>query len=142
MPSIQTTDWLALKGRADTLVTSPVMLRFEPGAIVTPPTDASGPAPFILLSDVTNEPVRVGIDPRLHIRSGTFMLAIQWPIARKIEHAALKEIAGQVAAHFPADQCMSFGPSRLKVTQDSEAMQSYIEGAYRVAVVRVFWSSI
>ncbi|AJA07464.1 hypothetical protein SKP52_02645 [Sphingopyxis fribergensis] len=142
MPSIQTTDWLALKGRADTLVTSPVMLRFEPGAIVTPPADASGPAPYILLSDVVNEPVRAGIDPRLHIRSGTFMLAIQWPIARAVTHTQLKEIAGQVAAHFPADQCMSFGPSRLKVTQDSEALQAYVDGACRVAVVRVFWSSM
>lgn len=142
MPSIQTTDWLALKGRADTLVTAPVLPMYEPGEIITPPTDATGPAPYILLSDVTNEPVRAGIDPRLHIRSGTFMLAIQWPIARAISHAQLKEIAGQVAAHFPADQCMTFGPSRLKATQDSEAMQPFVDGAYRVAVVRVFWSSM
>lgn len=142
MPAIQTTDWLALKGRIDTLVTDPVLQRFEPGAIVTPPTDATGPAPYILLSDVTNEPVRVGIDPRLHIRSGTLMLALQWPIARAVTHAQLKEIAGQIAAHFPADTCMQFGPSRLRVTQDAEAMQAFIEGAYKVAVVRVMWSSM
>lgn len=142
MPAIQTTDWLALKGRIDTLVTNPALQRFEPGAIVTPPTDATGPAPYILLSDVTNEPVRVGIDPRLHIRSGTLMLALQWPIARAVTHAQLKEIAGQIAAHFPADTCMQFGPSRLRVTQDAEAMQAYVDGAYRVAVVRVMWSSM
>lgn len=142
MPAIQTSDWLALKSRIDTLVTDPVMQRFDPGAIFTPPTDANGPAPHILLSDVTNEPIRVGIDPKLHIRSGTLMIAIQWPIARAIEHTQLKEMAGQIAAHFPADTCMSFGPSRLKTTQDSEAMQAYVDGAYRVAVVRVFWSSI
>jgi hypothetical protein len=141
MPTIQTTDWLALKSRIDTLVTVPVLQRFEPGAILTPPTDATGPAPYILLSDVTNEPVRVGIDPRLHIRSGTLMLALQWPIARAVTHAQLKEIAGQIAAHFPADTCMQFGPSRLRVTQDAEAMQAYVDGAHRVAVVRVMWSS-
>lgn len=142
MPAIQTTDWLALKGRIDTLVTNPVLQRFEPGAILTPPTDATGPAPYILLSDVTNEPVRVGIDPRLHIRSGTLMLALQWPIARAVTHAQLKEIAGQIAAHFPADTCMQFGPSRLRVTRDAEAMQAYVDGAYRVAVVRVMWASM
>ena len=142
MPSIVTSDWLALKSRIDTLVTSPVMQRFDPGAIVTPPSDANGPAPYILLSDVTNDPQRIGIDPRLHIRTGTLLLSVQWPIARVIGHAQLKEIAGQVAAHFPADQCMSFGPSRLKVTQDAVALQPFVEGAYRVAVVRVFWSSI
>ncbi len=142
MPTIQTTDWLALTSRVDTLVTDPVLQHFEPGAIVTPPTDATGPAPFILLSDATNEPVRVGIDPRLHIRSGTLMLALQWPIARAVTHAQLKEIAGQIAAHFPADTCMQFGPSRLRVTQDAEAMQAYVDGAYRVAVVRVMWASM
>lgn len=143
MPSIETTDWLALKSRIDTLVTDPVLLRFEPGAIVTPPTDASGPAPFILLSDVTNDPDRGGrIDPRLHARSGTLMLALQWPIARAVTHTQIKEVAGQIAAHFPADTCMAFGPSRLRVTQDAAAMQAYVDGAYRVAVVRVLWASV
>ncbi|ALJ12639.1 phage tail terminator-like protein [Sphingopyxis macrogoltabida] len=141
MPSIQTTDWLALKSRIDTLVTDPVMPRFEPGDIFTPPTDDGNPAPYLLLSDVTNTPDRVGIDPRLHIRSGTLMITVQWPIARAIEHTQLKEIAGQIAAHFPADQCMSFGPSRLRVTQDSEVMQPFVDGAVRVCVVRVFWAS-
>jgi hypothetical protein len=142
MPSIETTDWLALKADVDTLVTNPVLIAFEPGAIVTPPKDATGPAPFILLSDVTNDPSRMGIDPRLHIRSGTLMLALQWPIARAVTHTQIKELAGQIAAHFPADTCMTFGPSRLRVTQDAAAMPSYIEGAYRVAVVRVLWSSM
>lgn len=147
MPSIQATDWLALKGRIDTLVTDPVLQRFEPGAIVTPPSDANGPAPYILLSDVPNEPVRVGLSARPnvgvdHIRSGTLMLAIQWPIARAVSHVQLKEIAGQIAAHFSADTCMSFGASRLRTTQNAEAMQAYVDGAYRVAVVRVFWSSL
>jgi hypothetical protein len=161
MPSIETTDWLALKSHIDTLVTSPVMQCFEPGAIVTPPvqtetnweggeTWSNGegwdgknlPMPFILLSDVTNDPVRMGIDPRLHVRSGTLMLALQWPIARAVTHTQLKEVAGQIAAHFSADTCMTFGPSRLRVTQDAAAMQSYIDGAYRVSVVRVLWSSM
>jgi len=146
MPSIEATDWLALRSRIDTLVTDPAMTAFDPGAIVTPPSDANGPLPFILLSDVPNDPQRIGISRRGsagvdHIRSGTLMLAVQWPIARAISHIQLREIAGQIAAHFPADTCMTYGPSRLRVTQDAAAMQPYIEGAYRVAVVRVFWSS-
>lgn len=144
MPAIQTTDWLALKTRADTLITDPVMPRYAPGDIFTAPIDANNkPLPYILLSDATNTPDRGGrIDPSLHVRSGTLMITIMWPIARPISHASLKEIAGQVAAHFPADTCMSYGPSRLRVTQDSDPMQPYVDGAYRVAVVRVFWSSM
>lgn len=142
MPAIETTDWLALKKRIDTLVTNPVMPTFEPDAIVTPPKDAIGPTPFILVSDVTNDPVRGGISGVPGIRSGTLMLSVQWPIARAIGHTQLREIAAQIAAHFPEDQCMTYGPSRLRVTQDSASMQPYVDGAYRVAVVRVFWSSM
>lgn len=142
MPSIHATDWLALKGRIDTLVTDPVMPRLEPGAIVTPPSDATGLSPYLLLSDVTNPPDRVGIDPRLHIRSGTLMLAIQWPISRAVEHTRLKEIGGQIAGHFPADQCMAFGPSRLRVTRDADVMQPFVDGTVRVCVVRVAWASV
>lgn len=147
MPSIQATDWLALKGRIDTLVTDPAMTTYEPGDILTPPADGIGPSPYILLSDVTNDHVRVGLSSRGisgvdHIRSGTLMLSVQWPIARAVDHVQLKEIAGQIAAHFPADQCMTFGPSRLRVIADASALPAYVDGAYRVAVVRVPWTSI
>lgn len=142
MPAIETTDWLALKKRIDKLVTNPVMQRFEPDAIFTPPKDASGPAPYILISDVVNDPVRGGISGVPGIRSGTLMLTVMWPIARAVSHPQLKEIAGQIAAHFPEDLCMTSGPSRLRVTQDSASLQPYVDGAYRVAVVRVFWSSV
>lgn len=142
MPSIETTDWLALKKRIDTLVTNPAMVRFEPDATITPPKDAIGPAPYVLISDVVNDPVRGGISGVPAIRSGTLMLSVMWPIARAASHTQLKEMAGQVAAHFPEDLCMSYGPSRLRVTQDSASMQPFTEGAYRVAVVRVFWSSM
>lgn len=143
MPAIETTDWLALKARVDTLVTDPPMPCLEPGDIVIPASDSFGPLPFIRLSDVVNDPDRGGrIDATLHVRTGTLMLSIQWPIARAISHTQMKEIGGQVAAHFPADACMHYGASRLKVTQDATVMQAYVDGAYRVCVVRVFWSSM
>lgn len=140
MPATETTDWLALRARVDTLATT--MPVFDPGALVTPPKDATGPAPYILLSDVTNQPDRRGIDPRLHVRSGMLMLTVQWPIARAVTHTQLKEVAGQIAAHFPADTCMTFGASRLRVTSDASVVQPFVEGVYRVAVVRVPWSSM
>jgi len=157
MPSLETTDWLALKARVDTLVTSPAMLRFDPGEVITPPVHTEGegpspneegqdnhglPMPFLLLSDVTNEPQRMGISGVDHVRSGTLMITVQWPITRPVSHVQLKEIGGQIAAHFPADTCMSFGPSRLRVTQDAAAMSAYVDGAYRVLPVRVLWSSM
>lgn len=139
MPQLQTTDWLALKERINTLVTNPVMTKYEPGEIVTHPSLT----PFILLSDVTNDNERVGINSSLnHTRSGTLMLTIHWPVSQPIGHSSLKELGASVAAHFPADLCLSFGPSRLRVTQDADALPAYIDGPYRVLPVRVFWTSM
>lgn len=143
MPSIQTTDWLAIKAHVDAMQVSPTMPVFEPEAIMTPPKDATGPTPFILLSDVPDDPQRVGIGTDVpHTRSGTLLLTVQWPIARAVTHTQLREIAGQIAAHFAADICMAFGPSRLRVVQDASTLQPFTEGAYKVAVVRVRWSSM
>ncbi len=147
MPSYSATDWLALRSRIDTLVTTPAMVAHDPGALVTPATDATDPAPFIFLSDVPNDPQRIGIARRgiagvSHIRSGTLIITVQWPIARAITHTQLREIAGQIAAHFRADTCMTFGQSRLRVTRDATTLQPYIDGAYRVAVINVPWSSV
>jgi Bacteriophage related domain of unknown function len=133
--------WLALKARIDTLVTNPTMLVFEPGATIDTPKDAAGPLPFITVSDVRNDPARFGIDPKLHERTGTLMLAIQWPIARQVSHTQLIQLGGDVAAHFPADTRMKTGSTCLRVTQDSAPMQPYRDGAFHVVMVRVFWST-
>lgn len=138
MPTIQTQQWIYLKQRIDTLVTSPTMPRFDPLALVTAPSDASGPLPFILISDTRNPVDRFGIDTHAQERSGTLMFGINWPIARPISHVQLMEIGGQIAAHFPADQCMG----NLRVVRDSDVLQPRVEGPYRICDVLVFWSSI
>lgn len=147
MPAISTTDWLALRSRVDTLVTDPAMPVYDPGAVITPPSDATGGLPYLLLSDVPNDPQRRGIAARAgtgvdHVRTGTLMLTLQWPLSRAISHTQLREIAGQIAEHFPADTCMQFGQSRLRVTEDASVVPDFVEGAWRVAVVRVRWSSM
>lgn len=134
--------WLALKARIGTLVTEPVLPVFDPGGTITIPKDATGPLPFIITSDVRNDPVRTGIDASLHSRSGTLMLAIQWPIVREISHAQLMQLGGAVSDHFPADQRMKYGATCLRVTQDSAPMQPYREGAFHVVMMRVFWSTV
>lgn len=129
-------DWLSLKARIDTLVTDPVLPRFEPNAAVTPP---AGLAPFLLISDVRNDNDRNGwVSSDLNERSGTLILAVQWPLAAPVLHVLLMQIGGTIADHFPADLCMG----RLRVTRNADVLQPYVEGAYRVVVVRVLWSSV
>lgn len=141
MRNVDTEIWLALDARIATLVTNPAMAVFEPGAAIDPPEDQAAPLPFITVSDVRNDPVRLGIDPRLQNRSGTLMLAVQWPISRPVTHTQLVQLGGDVAAHWPTDLRMKKGATCLRVTQDAAPMQPYREGSYHVVTVRVFWST-
>lgn len=133
--------WLALKSRIDALTTSPTLPVFDPGEAIDPPSDAVGPLPFVLASDVRNDPARIGIDPRMHTRSGTLILSIQWPISRAVTHLQLMQLGGSIASHFPADLRMKTGATCLRVTQDSASMQPNRDGAYHVVIVRIFWST-
>lgn len=144
MASSSATDWLALAGRVNTLVTNPLISVYEPNAVFDPPHDGSYPKPFITLSDVMNEHQRLGVNSSsaLHIRSGTLILSLQWPVADPIGYTKIKVVADQIASHFPADLCMNFGTSHLRVTRDADIMQTYVSGAYRITPVRVFWASM
>lgn len=140
MPAIETAQWLALKSRVNTLVTNPVMTVYEPDAIISPGSDANGPLPHIGLSDPRNDNERIGINTDVgHIRSGTLMLAGYWPIARAVTHTQLLEIGGQIAAHFTANTCMTYGLARLRVARDADVMAPYVEGAWRIVRVNVPW---
>jgi hypothetical protein len=136
LPQVSTRIWMALSDAAHDVITSPVMPIVEPGELV-----ALANSPHILLSDVTNDKERWSIGGD-HTLSGTMILTVMWPIASKISHTALKEIGAVIANHFPADRCMQYGGVRIRVTQDGDPLPAYVEGAYRVLPVRIFWSTV
>lgn len=138
MPTIETKIWLALKARIATLVTSPVIPRVEPGEVLPTPNNA----PILLISDARNDVIRAGIDPDLHIHSGTLLLSVRWPTQLQVTHTQLVEIGGTIAAHFPADTCMSYGGKSIRVIEDASMLQPNLDGAWRVVTVRVLWSSM
>lgn len=138
MPTIETKIWLSLKARIDTLVTSPALPRVEPGAVIPTPNNA----PFLLISDARNDVVRAGIDPDLHVHSGTLILSARWPTQLPVSHAQLVEIGGTIAAHFPADLSMQFGGKCIRVTEDATMLQPDIDGPWRTVTVRVLWSTM
>jgi len=147
MPTPETETWLALKSRIDTLPIPADWEVYEPDVTVEPPHDEIGPLPYVLVSDVRNEHQRIGISGNgkvrgvLHIRSGTLMLALHYPVARPATYTQLVEMAGKIAAHFPADTRMKYGSTCLRVTQDADADQPYREGVDRVLIVRVRWAN-
>lgn len=138
--TIDTDIWLALKKTIDGLSFTPSMTTYDPGAVVEPPVDASGnPLPFALVSDVRTNVQRVSIGRDHHIRSGTLMISVNWPISQAVTHTQLLEMGGKIAAQLRADTCMTYGDARLRMTQDADVMQPYVDGAYWIVTVRAFW---
>lgn len=138
MPKIETKIWLALKARINTLVTSPTLPRVEPGEVLPTPNNA----PLLLISDARNNVIRVGIDPDLHIHSGTLILSVRWPTQVPVSHTQFVEIGGTIAAHFPADLSMQFGGKCIRVIEDATMLQPDIDGPWRIVTVRVLWSTM
>lgn len=137
MPTIEAKIWLALKDRIGTLVTDPVIPAYGPDEIV------AQPAPYILISDIRNTPMRYGISNKgPNGYSGTLVLAVHYPIAAKdITHTQLLELAGTIAAHFPSDTRMQFQDICLRATGPADVAQPYRQDTNRVVLVRVPWSS-
>ncbi len=138
-PTLEAAIWLALEARLKTLVTDPPMSVIEPGAAIPPEVAAGGLKPFLTVSDIRGDPIREAIGPECHRREGVLQVTVCWPVARPVAHAALVNIAGRIAAHFPADLCMSSGGVRLRVIAAPAVVAPYREGAYTQAPVRISW---
>lgn len=139
-PNVQTEIWLALEARLKTLAAVPNMPPLVMPEEVTPqPTSGGTLRPFLLISDIRDAPERLTIGPEIHARSGTLQISVAWPIAAPISHAALVQLAGTVAAHFPADLRMRYGKTCLSVAEEPDTPAPFTEGPYRYAPVRVPW---
>lgn len=137
LPKKETNIWLALKQAIADIITTPALPVTDPADMTTPPNGT----PFLMVSDVRNDLVRWNIAGD-STHSGTLLLTVQWPLSLPVKHAALMELAAVIAGHFPADRCIQHGGVVIRVTRDSDALASYVEGAYRVVPVRVFWSTV
>lgn len=141
-PTLEAAIWLALEARLKTLATDPPMSRIDPNAAIPPEVEAGGLKPFLTVSDIRGDPIRETIGPECHRREGVLQVTLCWPIARPVAHAALVNLAGRIAAHFPADLRMSYGGACLRVIAAPAVVAPYREGAYTQAPVRVAWRVI
>lgn len=127
MPAIETALWLALRARVETLVLSPALPVAWPNESFTKPSGG-----YLRVTWVPNMNRRVflrGSDP--HQRLSLLQIDV---FAKKNENAAVAiEIAGKVAAHFPADLKMSAYGVTARVTKAPEVAQP-IDDATHVMV--------
>lgn len=117
MPAIETALWLALRARVEALVLSPALPVAWPNESFTKPTGG-----YLRVTWIPNLNRRLflrGSDP--HQRLSLLQVDVFMP---KNQNAAVAlEIAGQVAAHFPADLKMSAYGVTARVTKAPEVAQ-------------------
>jgi hypothetical protein len=63
------------------------------------------------------------------------------PVADQEAAEVDMEIAGQVAAHFPADHTMAFGGLQVRVTRAPDIAQAFRDEAHWHTPVSVLWES-
>lgn len=121
-PNIETMIWLALRGRVESLVLSPSLPVLWPGQGASLPAGRC-----IEVFHLVNRPVRPFLasgDP--HERMGILQLSVVSPISSS-EHyeTVVREIAGDIADHFPPDLRMTYGDVTVRVSEAPEVAQSY-----------------
>lgn len=131
MPSVETSIWLALRARIASLVLNPILPIAWPNESFTPP--ATG---YLRVSHIPNVNRRLfhkGTDP--HERLGLLQVDV---FARQNQNAAVAvEIAGQIAAHFPADLRLPYGGIRCQVTKAPDIAQAMRDGTFWMVPVTI-----
>lgn len=132
MPAIETSIWLALRGRVEALVLSPVLPLLWPGESETLPQAGTPPRPVNCLEVIhlpnRTERMFVGSDDD-HRYQGILQVAVLTiPGAADHENLA-REIAGKVVAHFPADLKLQYAGVQLRITKRPDTRQSFRDTA-------------
>lgn len=129
MPTTETKIWLALKARMSALVLSPVHPIAWPNEAFSPPTTG-----YLRVNHIPNINQRLfvkGSDPHQRLS------ILQVDVFEKInEDASVAiELAGLVAAHFPADLKMIYQGVGARVTRAPEVNQTLPDGSHSLTPV-------
>lgn len=143
MATIQTKISMAIQSRVASLPGSfPVL--WTDDAPASPPVASGQPVPYVEAHFEPNRTIRHFIgsnDP--HEYPGLLLLTLCWPLANvgtgsgKTHKDAIREIAGKIAEHFPADFCMPFQGVSVRVTGAPSVLGSYRDDHYMRTQVRV-----
>jgi hypothetical protein len=135
MPSIETQIWLALKGRVQSLVLSPVLPIAWPNEDFTKPLTG-----YLRVTHVPNVNRRLMIGSAgKHQRIGLLQVDV---FSKKNENAAVAaETAGQVAAWFPTDLRMRYGAVTVRVTKAPDVAQAIADDTHWLTPVTIAYEA-
>lgn len=130
--SIETSVWLALRSRIESIPLSPLPPRAYPASTYSP----TGAA-YLSIGGVSIDPQRVFIGRGAHERNGTLGITYIAPLGQ--DSSVYTQIAGLIAAHFPDDLKIRYGDICLRVTSYPTIPGGYREGGYWHEPVTIPW---
>lgn len=129
-----------LFARLSSLVLSPVHQIAWPNVSFTPPQSGGQPSPYLRVQFVPNQVNRALIDsdgPHQHV--GLFQVSVYGP--KGAGESETREIAGLVAAHFPADLRMVVSPVVVRVSKRPDVAGMLVEDAMIQIPVMIAWEA-
>lgn len=118
--SIETSMWMALRGRIASLTLSPTI------PVVYPKQDAPASGRYILVTYMPNRTSRLMVDSGgSHERPGILQLSLMTPLSTASPAEAEMDIAGKIAAHFPADLALEHNGVQVRVTKAPDVAMGF-----------------
>jgi hypothetical protein len=133
---IETSIWLALKSRIDTLPLA--YPRAWPGQTFQVPSTGGQLLPFLRIGRVTVAPSRQLLaDGKPHERNGSLMVTLVQPLGQDV--AVYDQIAAGIAEHFIDGTQMRFGAVCVAVSSYPHVQEGYEDTGYWTVPVRIPW---
>lgn len=138
MPSVETKIWMALKGRA-TSVPGGYPIAW-PAQHFTKPSDANGSSPYVEVANLINNPRRILIKGHgAHDRLGILQISLMLPVSPTYSAEVAQELAGRIAAHFPADLKLPFHDICVRIDRAADVDFGFRADAYWQWPVSIPW---
>lgn len=135
-PSIETSIWLALKSRIESLPLT--FARAWPGQKFEPPRANGLPQPFLSIGRVSAAPRRLMVKGgQDNQRTGFLMVTLVHPLGQNV--AVYDELAGKIAQHFVDGTEARFGGVCVSITEYPHVQDGFEENGYWMVPIRVPW---
>lgn len=136
MAGIETSIWLALKSRVESL--SLTYLRAWPGAVFTPPSAGGKLQPFLRIGRVSVAPVGLLVDKgQPHERRGSLIITLVYPLGQDI--SVYDEMGAKIASHFKDGIEMRYSDICVSVRDYPHVQEGYEETGYWNVPVVIPW---
>ena len=132
MATLETKIWMALRNRVRTLDTElPIAW---PGSTYSPDGKA-----HISVQNITIAPSRILVQHGPHNRTGTLQIMLVQALG--VDYSVGRQIAGDIASHFPTDLVLRYRDVCVRVTSAPDVSDGFREGAYWQTPIRIPWQT-